>query len=138
MDRRRKTIFAFAIIAVVLVVGLWGIPIGNKQLAVSELTDEHIGTRVHVNGTVAVGTLRYMDNGSTILFTLTDGRRGVRSADSDEDELFHCACQIKRHIVHDLLQLGPDFRFIKRIYDLLRAIDMMLHFRYREVYRIVL
>jgi len=77
MDRRRKTIFAFAIIAVVLVVGLWGIPLGNKQLAVSELTDEHIGTRVHVNGTVAVGTLRYMDNGSTILFTLTDGRRDV-------------------------------------------------------------
>ena len=77
MDRRRKALSAFAIIAVVLVVGLWGIPVGNKQLAVSELTDEHIGKRVHVNGTVAVGTLRYMDNGSTILFTLTDGRRDV-------------------------------------------------------------
>ena len=64
---------------------------------------------------------------------------GIRSADSDElDVLFHCACQIRRHIVHDLLQLGPDFRFIKRIYDLLRAIDVMLHFRYREIYRIVL
>ena len=77
MDRRRKVLSAFAIIAVVLVVGLWGIPVGNKQLAVSELTDEHIGKRVHVNGTVAVGTLRYMDNGSTILFTLTDGCRDV-------------------------------------------------------------
>lgn len=77
MDRRRKALSAFAIIAVVLVVGLWGIPVGNKQLAVSELTDEHIGKRVHVNGTVAVGTLRYMDNGSTILFTLTDGHRDV-------------------------------------------------------------
>jgi len=77
MDRRRKALSIFAIIAVVLVVGLWGIPVGNKQLAVSELTDEHIGKRVHVNGTVAVGTLRYMDNGSTILFTLTDGHRDV-------------------------------------------------------------
>jgi len=52
MDRRRKTIFASVVILVVLVVGLWGIPIGNKQLAVSELTDEHIGKQVHVNGTV--------------------------------------------------------------------------------------
>nr|QNO46971.1 cytochrome c-type biogenesis protein CcmE [Methanosarcinales archaeon ANME-2c ERB4] len=77
MDRRRKALSIFVIIAVVLVVGLWGIPVGNKQLAVSELTDEHIGKRVHVNGTVAVGTLRYMDNGSTILFTLTDGHRDV-------------------------------------------------------------
>ena len=77
MNRGRKLIFAFAIIAVVLVVGLWGIPLGNKQLTVSELTDEHIGTRVHVNGTVAVGTLRSMDNGSTVLFTLTDMHRDV-------------------------------------------------------------
>ncbi|KAF5413584.1 MAG: Cytochrome c-type biogenesis protein CcmE [Candidatus Methanogaster sp.] len=77
MDRRQKTIFASAVILVVLVVGLWGIPIGSQQLAVSELTDEHIGKRVHVNGTVAVGTLRSMDNGSTILFTLTDGHRDV-------------------------------------------------------------
>jgi len=77
MDRRRKALSIFVIIAVVLVVGLWGIPVGNKQLAVSELTDEHIGKRVHVNGTVAVETLRYMDNGSTILFTLTDGHRDV-------------------------------------------------------------
>lgn len=77
MDRSRKTILAFAIIAVVLVVGLWGIPFGSKQLAVSELTDEHIGKRVYVNGTVAVGTLRYMDNGSTVLFTLTDNHRDV-------------------------------------------------------------
>jgi len=77
MDRRWKAIFAFAIIAVVLVVGLWGIPFGSKQLAVSELTDEHIGKRVHVNGTVAVGTLRSTDNGSTVLFTLTDMRRDV-------------------------------------------------------------
>ena len=77
MDRRQKTIFASAVILVVLVVGLWGIPFGSKQLAVSELTDEHIGKRVHVNGTVAVGTLRYMDNGSTILFTLTDSHSDV-------------------------------------------------------------
>ncbi len=77
MDRRQKTVFASAVILLVLVVGLWGIPFGNKQLAVSELTDEHIGKRVHVNGTVAVGTLRSMDNGSTILFTLTDGRSDV-------------------------------------------------------------
>ena len=77
MDRRRKTIFAFAIIAVVLVIGLWGTPFGSKQLSVSELTDEYIGKQVHVNGTVAVGTLRSMDNGSTILFTLTDGHRDV-------------------------------------------------------------
>jgi len=77
MDRRQKTIFASAVILVVLVVGLWGIPIGSQQLAVSQITDEHIGKRVHVNGTVAVGTLRYMDNGSTILFTLTDGHRDV-------------------------------------------------------------
>jgi len=77
MDRRQKTIFASAVILVVLVVGLWGIPFGSKQLAVSELTDEHIGKQVHVNGTVAVGTLRSMDNGSTVLFTLTDGYRDV-------------------------------------------------------------
>ena len=77
MDRGRKLIFAFAIIAVVLVVGLWGIPFGNKQLTVSELTDGHIGKRVHVNGTVAVGTLHYIDNGSMILFTLTDGHKDV-------------------------------------------------------------
>nr|QNO46907.1 cytochrome c-type biogenesis protein CcmE [Methanosarcinales archaeon ANME-2c ERB4] len=77
MDRRRKTLSAFAIIAVVLVVGLWGIPFGSKQLAVSELTDEHIGKQVYVNGTVAAGTLRSMDNGSTILFTLTDMHREV-------------------------------------------------------------
>ncbi len=77
MDRRQKTIFASAVILVVLVVGLWGIPFGSKQLAVSELTDEHIGKQVHVNGTVAVGTLRSMDNGSTVLFTLTDMRRDV-------------------------------------------------------------
>jgi len=77
MDRRRKTIFASVVILVVLVVGLWGIPIGNKQLAVSELTDEHIGKQVHVNGTVTVGTLRSMDNGSTVLFTLTDGHSDV-------------------------------------------------------------
>jgi cytochrome c-type biogenesis protein CcmE len=77
MDRMRKLIFTFAIIAVVLVVGLWGIPFGNKQLTVSELTDEHIGKLVRVNGTVAVGTLCSIDNGSTILFTLTDMRRDV-------------------------------------------------------------
>lgn len=77
MDRRQKTIFASAVILIVLVVGLWGIPFGSKQLAVSELTDEHIGKQVHVNGTVAVGTLRSMDNGSTVLFTLTDGYRDV-------------------------------------------------------------
>ncbi len=77
MDRRRKTILVSVVILVVLVVGLWGIPVGNKQLAVSELTDEHIGKRVYVNGTVAVGTLRSMDNGSTVLFTLTDGHRDV-------------------------------------------------------------
>ncbi|PXF61768.1 MAG: hypothetical protein C4B59_02650 [Candidatus Methanogaster sp.] len=77
MDRGRKLIFAFATIAVVLVVGLWGIPFGNKQLTVSELTDEHIGKRVHVNGTVAVGTLHRMDIGSTVVFTLTDGRSDV-------------------------------------------------------------
>jgi cytochrome c-type biogenesis protein CcmE len=77
MDRRRKLISAFAIIAVVLVVGLWGVPFGNKQLTVSELTDEHIGKRVYVNGTVAVGTLRSIDNGSIVLFTLTDMRRDV-------------------------------------------------------------
>ncbi|MEA3325541.1 MAG: cytochrome c maturation protein CcmE [Euryarchaeota archaeon] len=75
MDRRRKLVSAFAIIAVVLVVGLWDVPFGNKQLTVSELTDEHIGKRVYVNGTVAVGTLRSIDNGSIILFTLTDMRR---------------------------------------------------------------
>ncbi|MEA1895810.1 MAG: cytochrome c maturation protein CcmE [Euryarchaeota archaeon] len=77
MDRRRKLIFTFAIIVVVLVVGLWGIPFGNKQLTVSELTDEHIGKLVRVNGTVAVGTLHYRDNGSTILFTLTDSLKDV-------------------------------------------------------------
>ncbi len=77
MDRRRKTILASAVILIVLVVGLWGIPLGTQQLAVSELTDEHIGKRVHVNGTVAVGTLRSMDNGSMILFTLTDGHRDI-------------------------------------------------------------
>lgn len=77
MDRRQKTIFASAVILVVLVVGLWGIPIGSQQLAVSELTDEHIGKRVHVNGTVLEGTLRSIDNGSTILFTLTDRYRDV-------------------------------------------------------------
>ena len=77
MDRGRKTIVAFAIIAVVLVVGLWGIPFGSQQLAVSELTEAHIGKQVHVNGTVAVGTLRSIDNGSTVLFALTDNHRGV-------------------------------------------------------------
>ena len=76
MDRRQKTIFASAVIVVVLVVGLWGVDF-QSALSVSDLTDEHIGKQVQVNGTVMAGTLRYMDKGGTVLFTLTDGHNDV-------------------------------------------------------------
>ena len=76
MDRRQKTIFASAVIVVVLVAGLWGVDF-QSVLSVSDLTDEHIGKQVHVNGTVMAGTLRYMDNGRMVLFTLTDGDNDV-------------------------------------------------------------
>ena len=76
MDKRQKTIFASALIVGVLVVGLWGVDF-QSVLSVSDLTDEHIGKQVQVNGTVMAGTLRYMNNGSTVLFTLTDGRNNV-------------------------------------------------------------
>ena len=76
MDRRQKTIFASAVIVVVLVAGLWGVDF-QSALSVSDLTDEHIGKQVQVNGTVMAGTLRYMDKGGTVLFTLTDGHNDV-------------------------------------------------------------
>ncbi|MCK4459881.1 MAG: cytochrome c maturation protein CcmE [Methanosarcinales archaeon] len=74
MDKTRHLILASVIIVAVVVVGLWDIGDIGSTLAVSELTDEHIGKSVRVNGTVKAGTLHWADNGSTILFTLTDGR----------------------------------------------------------------
>ncbi|MEA1944712.1 MAG: cytochrome c maturation protein CcmE [Euryarchaeota archaeon] len=76
MDKRQKTLFASAVIIVVLVVGLWGVDF-QSTLAVSDLTDEHTGQRVYVEGDVKMGTLRAIDNGSTVLFTLTDGNNDI-------------------------------------------------------------
>ncbi|MCK4652178.1 MAG: cytochrome c maturation protein CcmE [Methanosarcinales archaeon] len=73
MDKTRHLILASVIIVAVVVVGLWDIGDIGSTLAVSELTDEHIGKAVRVNGTVKAETLRAVDNGSTVLFTLTDG-----------------------------------------------------------------
>ena len=76
MDRRLKVLSAFAIIIAVLVVGLWGVDFQNT-ITVSDLTDEHIGKRVTVEGEIKPGTLRSEDNGSTVLFTLADGNYEV-------------------------------------------------------------
>jgi len=69
----RRLLFASVIIVAVSVVGLWGVVDIQSTLTVSELTDEHIGESLRVNGTVKAGTLRTVNNGSTVLFTLTDG-----------------------------------------------------------------
>jgi len=76
MDKRQKTLFAFAVIIAVLVVGLWGVDF-QSTLTVSDLTDGHVGQRVCVEGDVKAGTLRAIDNGSTVLFTLTDGNNDI-------------------------------------------------------------
>ncbi len=76
MDKRQKTLFAFAVIIVVLVIGLWGVDF-QGTLAVADLTDGHTGQRVCVEGDVKAGTLRAIDNGSTVLFTLTDGNNDI-------------------------------------------------------------
>lgn len=73
MNRARRLILASIVIVGVVVVGLWDIGDIGSMLAVSDLTDEHIGKSVQVNGTVMAGTLRAVDNGSTVLFTITDG-----------------------------------------------------------------
>ncbi|HIE31851.1 MAG TPA: cytochrome c maturation protein CcmE [Methanosarcinales archaeon] len=73
MDKMRRLLFASVIIVAVSVVGLWGVVDIQSTLTVSELTDEHIGESLRVNGTVKAGTLRTVNNGSTVLFTLTDG-----------------------------------------------------------------
>jgi len=73
VDKMRRLLFASVIIVAVSVVGLWGVVDIQSTLTVSELTDEHIGESLRVNGTVKAGTLRTVNNGSTVLFTLTDG-----------------------------------------------------------------
>lgn len=82
MDKRQKTLFAVAIIAIVLVVGLWDVDF-QGTFSVTDLTDDHIGQRVYVDGTVKTGTLRAIDNGSTILFTLTDGSSEINVSYSE-------------------------------------------------------
>jgi cytochrome c-type biogenesis protein CcmE len=72
MDKMRKTLFASATIVVVLLVGLWGVDL-QGTLAVGDLTDEHIGKTVCVDGEVKTGTLCLLNNGSTVIFTMTDG-----------------------------------------------------------------
>ena len=83
MDKTRRLILASVIIVAVVVVGLWDIGDIGTTLTVSELTDEHIGKALRVNGTVMAGTLRAVDNGSTVLFTLTDGRADMNVSYSE-------------------------------------------------------
>jgi len=75
-SKEKTTLFACVSIAVVLVGGLWGVDL-QGTLTVSDITDDHIGKTVCVNGNVKTGTLAMSDDGAIVTFTLTDGNNDV-------------------------------------------------------------